>query len=155
MKSYYISIFVGLSFFFVNCKSSSKSASSTVIAKPQVQEIVKNIKIDKEFVKEGKNMMMNIEAAALEEKAKGLLKLIISYSGGCKEHDFELISKGNYLKTNPPKINLYLIDNQKEDPCRSIITDTLFFNLEHIKYPSGDKLILLINDSEKTIEYAY
>lgn len=155
MKSYYIKLIAVVAFICANCKGGSKTTAIAVVSIVPTEESIKNVVIDRQFSKEGKNLRAHIDKAEMTESRKGLLKLIISYSGGCKEHMFELISKGNYFKTNPPKINLYLVDSQEEDPCRSIVTDTLFFNLENIKYPAGDKLLLIINDSEKTVEYVY
>ncbi|HEX55125.1 MAG TPA: hypothetical protein ENF49_03240 [Candidatus Altiarchaeales archaeon] len=61
------------------------------------------------------------------------LKLIISYSGGCREHEFNLIWNGAFLESYPPKIELFLSHDSKDDHCEAFLTKTLYFDLKSIK----------------------
>lgn len=52
------------------------------------------------------------------------LELTLSYTGGCEEHHFELVSDGSILESSPPIIILGLIhDNQ--DLCDALITESI------------------------------
>lgn len=53
----------------------------------------------------------------------------VSYSGGCKQHTFEVIWSENYEKSNPPSTGLLLLHNAHGDACEALITETLSFSL--------------------------
>lgn len=128
--------------------NSAKSSSVGINHK----ETAKDVIIERGFSAENKNNRMNILSATLN---KDILKLIINYSGGCKEHDFNLYSTGLYAKSLPPQIQLHLIDSQDQDACRQLITDTLNFKLTNIKIPNTYKIIITVNEYEEKIEYVY
>ncbi len=86
------------------------------------------------------------------------LTVIVQYTGGCKDHDFQLYTDGNFLKSFPPKINLYLEHNSNNDFCKSILQDSLVFDIQNAKYPGKEnnyEVILLLDGFEKEIIYNY
>lgn len=84
-----------------------------------------------------------------------ILEIRVKYSGGCREHDFKLVSDKRYMKSMPPQLKLVLVHNNNQDHCRNLISRTLYFNISEIKYESQKKLLLLINDYPYKIEYLY
>lgn len=78
------------------------------------------------------------------------LKLVVSYSGGCREHEFKLFGSRSILKTNPPQAEIYLSHNHNADPCEAWITQNLKFDLRPLKnyfiqtFGSEDPLLLKI-----------
>lgn len=84
-----------------------------------------------------------------------ILRLIVSYSGGCEEHRFELFSKGHYSKSAPPSVDLHLFHDANGDACRSVIEDTLRFDVSLLKHEDSDKLLLDLNEYDRSVEYAY
>ena len=63
-----------------------------------------------------------------------ILKLNVSYSGGCKKHQFSLVEKKNLQRAkNIYEVHLQLIHNSNEDKCKKIVTEELFFNLLPLK----------------------
>ena len=58
------------------------------------------------------------------------LKTIVSYSGGCEEHDFYMIWPEVITMIYPPDFDVYLLHDANNDLCEAYLTDTLTFNLE-------------------------
>ena len=63
-----------------------------------------------------------------------ILKIKVSYNGGCKHHEFSLITKKDFQNIkNLHEINLQLFHNANKDNCKKIVTEELFFNLLPLK----------------------
>lgn len=60
------------------------------------------------------------------------LHINLSYSGGCKIHDFEIIWDGIVYTDEPCHMNLLLIHNANNDTCEALITRTIVVNLEEL-----------------------
>lgn len=60
------------------------------------------------------------------------LQINLSYSGGCKIHDFEIIWDGIVYTDEPCHMNLLLIHNANNDTCEALITGTVVVNLEEL-----------------------
>ena len=73
------------------------------------------------------------------EIIKDILKLTVSFIGGCHEHEFTLIASTGYEKDNPPIAHVLLAHNNKDDTCTDKISKTLLFDLSPLKEfdPSG------------------
>lgn len=80
-----------------------------------------------------------------------LLSIDVQYSGGSKEHTFELFSNQMMMKSLPPKMNLFLQHQANGDLAKALITKTLLFDLSLLSAPPG-LTILLLNNSEEAIE---
>jgi hypothetical protein len=133
-----------------SCKSSQQNTSAVNSKSPK--ESVKKPVTDPDFSPEEKNTRMNILDASIDQQKT--LHLIISYSGGCKEHEFNIYTSGHYIKTLPPKMNIWLVNEQNEDACRQLITDTLAFDLSGLIMKDYDKILFILNDdSRQTIEF--
>ncbi|MFO7445314.1 MAG: NigD-like C-terminal domain-containing protein [Ignavibacteriaceae bacterium] len=81
----------------------------------------------------------------------------LTYSGGCREHDFLLVAFSRFLKSNPVQADLLLTHNSHNDGCEALITKTnLSFDLSPLKNEYGrlnnnmnGKIILnIFNDKE-------
>lgn len=64
---------------------------------------------------------------------KDVLKLTVSYTGGCEEHEFRLYATKGLAKSNPPQVSVYLYHNGNNDTCEALPTEYLRFNLTPIK----------------------
>lgn len=60
------------------------------------------------------------------------LQINLSYSGGCKIHDFEIIWDGIVYTDEPCHMNLLLIHDANSDTCEALITRTIVVNLEEL-----------------------
>lgn len=89
-----------------------------------------------------------------------ILKLNVSYNGGCKKHQFLLVEKKNFQRAkNIYEVHLQLLHNSNKDNCKKIVTERLFFNLLPLKTKLQEEnidkkdmnLVLIINNI--TINY--
>lgn len=86
----------------------------------------------------------------LESNVEGdNLILLVQYGGGCEAHEWKLKTNGAYAKSLPPKITLNLEHNANGDRCRALLTDTIEFNLEPVRYLGTLELDVRILGYEK------
>ncbi len=89
------------------------------------------------------------------------LWLEVSYSGGCKEHEFEMLFNNAYQeqKNSEPAvsslINLSLKHEGNEDACRSIVQQNLRFDLKQIQTEGYPKLVIRLTNWEEKLIYSY
>jgi hypothetical protein len=81
--------------------------------------------------------------------------LDVSYSGGCEEHEFRLESNGAFSSTYPPEVEVTLKHNGNDDRCRGVIDKKLWFDLTPLKYDGTNRVLLVITNTETTLEYNY
>ena len=89
-----------------------------------------------------------------------IVKINISYSGGCRDHEFKLIAQNYFGESDSPKAELVLSHNSNLDPCEAFLTEEHSFNLLPLKYEfikkfekdSGTILMVL---EEKELVYSF
>ena len=65
-------------------------------------------------------------------REQDMLLINLSYSGGCKPLEFEIIWDGIVYVDEPCHINLLLINNENGDLCEAFITETIVVNLKEL-----------------------
>lgn len=138
-----------LIFLLNSCKNQSKTTGdSTVMQAEAYPEVI----VDQGYTNFKNKVLVTIKYMEIEDD---ILTLAISYSGGCAEHEFELISNGAYAKSYPPQLTLFLRHDDKEDRCRSIVDKKLNFNLKPVQYPGTGQVVLKFNNTKEYIHYNY
>ena len=61
------------------------------------------------------------------------LKVSVSYSGGCKLHEFTLVSSGEFLESDPVQLTVSIAHNDNDDSCEAYPTEDYYFDLTPIK----------------------
>jgi len=89
------------------------------------------------------------------EQHGDFLVIDVSYEGGCGEHDFQVVTKGDYTATYPPELKITLVHDRKADDCRSIIDEKRYFDLRPVQYAGTNKVLLVLTNTNKTLEYNY
>lgn len=84
-----------------------------------------------------------------------VLEIVLTYSGGCKEHEFNLMTTGAIMKSMPPQMEIMLYHKGNEDFCRALVTDTVRFDLGAIKPEGSGSLILRLQHYNDRIVYNY
>lgn len=82
-----------------------------------------------------------------------VLTLNVEYSGGCKEHTWELISNGSYAKSLPPQITVCLKHNNHEDACRRLTMGPISFNISKLKHAGNNELIIKCGEQQASYKY--
>lgn len=61
------------------------------------------------------------------------LTLTVSYSGGCKTHDFTLVTDGSFMESDPVQLAVILTHDANDDPCEAYLTGPYVFDLASIR----------------------
>ena len=80
-----------------------------------------------------------------------VLSVFVNYSGGCKDHSWELFSNGMYEKSLPPKISVCLKHTNNGDACRELKMEEVKFDIAKLKNPSNKTVIVKMGD--KSVRY--
>jgi hypothetical protein len=89
------------------------------------------------------------------------LFLTVTYSGGCKEHNFELVAWNYFvMKPNEIQADILLSHDSNSDSCKAIIKKELCFDLsplnsEYHKFfqSTTGTMVLLLEDSKIRYEF--
>lgn len=97
---------------------------------------------------------LDIESVILKDNS---LFIAVSYSGGCEEHDFELIGNPLIMKSLPPKRTIQLYHNANGDSCRSLLNEILEIDITDLAYDqtAGSEIILILEGWEEEINYIF
>ena len=61
------------------------------------------------------------------------LNISVSYSGGCKDHQFTLVASDTFLESFPVQLHAFIAHNANGDTCEAYPTENYRFNLTPIK----------------------
>lgn len=64
--------------------------------------------------------------------ADGQLLFDVSFSGGCKEHSFDLVVEDGILKTMPPGLRVFLKHESNDDMCEAWISEIVSVNVDDL-----------------------
>lgn len=86
-------------------------------------------------------------------------KLIVgvSYSGGCKEHLFELVGEEAISKSLPPQRTIRIIHSGEQDLCKAMIMRKLEFDIKNLAYQqkAGSEIILKLEGWDQQLKYTF
>lgn len=83
------------------------------------------------------------------------LMLQVTYSGGCEDHSFHLLSDGKYTATYPPEIVLHIRHDDHGDRCRGVVDEKRYFDLTNLRYPGTNRVRLVFEKTNKILDYIY
>ena len=81
----------------------------------------------------------------------GCIRIEVGYSGGCKEHEIELVKMPLFCGTPPiPDPIFYLTHDANGDLCEAFITEEIKYDLKLLKnqYPEGTDVVLMTTDKK-------
>ena len=81
-----------------------------------------------------------------------ILNIDVTYSGGCKTHNFELIGSNMVAKSLPPQRNVLLVHHANGDDCRELMGERLKFNIQNLTF-EGKDVMLRISNYDKEVLY--
>jgi len=136
-------IFVSLTVLMTvaECKSTKKVSENDAEAQATVQKMT----FYNEPFEDLKTDYFDIDSMAVENQK---LAVFVSYGGGCGEVDFNMYYKPQMMAVMPHRSNLFLTlaDN---DPCRSVVSKKLLFDLSVFnKEAKTGGIILNLNGKE-------
>jgi hypothetical protein len=63
------------------------------------------------------------------ELLNDVLVLSVAYTGGCAEHDFELLASSASVPDASPSVELALLHDPRGDACKALMEEELHFDL--------------------------
>lgn len=136
MRKYFTIIILLSAVLFLACHKKGMTGSKTTAPISKTSNNgsseIKNVIVDSNLdIANIGGASINVDSLAI---TGDVLSVFVNYSGGCKEHSFDLFSNGMYAKSLPPKLTLFLKHTDNDDGCRSLISQELKFNISAIKY---------------------
>jgi hypothetical protein len=64
---------------------------------------------------------------------RDILKMSVSYTGGCARHRFDLVASSRFLESEPPKVDALLAHDAGSDACPTLIAEDLAFDLTPLR----------------------
>ena len=132
--------------FILSCTAINKSGALRIPEDAQTVQIVK-----RESFRE-KSDPVNIKFV---QQSGDYLVFDVYYSGGCADHTFDLVSTGAFTPTYPPEVEIRLKHNSNGDGCRSVIDQKLYFDISPLKYAGTTQVLLVIANTNKTLQFNY
>lgn len=92
--------------------------------------------------------------------AADVLNLQLTYTGGCREHEFQLLGASDFAESAPASVRIHLTHNANGDDCKGIVRVELQFGLsplrEHYRevYRNTSGTIVL-QFHQRSIEYHF
>ncbi|ASS49735.1 MAG: hypothetical protein A3D31_09160 [Candidatus Fluviicola riflensis] len=85
------------------------------------------------------------------------ITLSISYSGGCKDHLFDLVGDEAISKSLPPQRTVRLVHTGEPDHCKALILKELEFDITELAYKQekGSEIILNIEGWKEPVKYIF
>ena len=121
-------------FSLVICKT-KKEATANVVVHGHPLSIITT-----DFSEYQNSASVTITAVLIE---KNVMKISVSYSGGCEKHEFKLVGSKLIQKSMPPKRGIMLFHNNNGDSCRSIVEEDLLFDISNLAYDGNEIMLLL------------
>ncbi len=144
-----------LTIILFSCKGTEDSTSTTP-KKSQKAETVSTVKPI--IIDANRKPSVELDFSVLKWSVKrDTLVAIVRYSGGCRDHSFNAYFSGGWLKSLPAQavIELEHIDVEN-DPCRSLVKDTLKFDMTALRYPgAGEIKVKWAGNNEMMALYRY
>ena len=86
-----------------------------------------------------------------------VLRVTVSYIGGCEEHQFELIGNPNIAKSLPPIRSIELVHKSNGDACKEKMEETLLINISNLahKQEAGSVIKLNLSGWKEQLIYTY
>lgn len=140
----------------LSCGVNKKVTKTTQFEDPSIA--VQEKYVQKAIIGEApkNNPTTEIKSAYIEEDT---LYLKVSYSGGCKEHVFDLVGDAVVMRSFPPKRSIVLVRNSHGDKCRELITREIMFELSEFQYVSSEEneaeIILQLENWTDPLHYKF
>ncbi|MDP6909598.1 MAG: hypothetical protein QF371_08835 [Flavobacteriales bacterium] len=138
------------------CKNNGQNTSSSSKITEEHVSVLQEIIVGQQRKPSGKPDFSVLDWTAFTDT----LRVIVSYSGGCEEHDFNAYFSGGWLKSLPPQALIELEHlNPNNDACRSLVKDTLYFDMKSIRYKGQNTVMVKWSGNGdkggKEIRYSY
>ena len=130
----------------MQCKTKKQATVTPTPAKEQDKgNPALTLDINKGYAWPGSTDPFKVLSAEISDQDSLIVE--VEYGGGCKEHQFKLITTGMLKKSMPPQCTVYLEHENNEDMCRALIRQKCAFYIGNLA-PNGETIVIQIFDHE-------
>lgn len=127
------------------CSNVKKIEDEAVKTIPVIPKAV----LSSDWASFGKSEPVAIENVTVKDNK---MMLSVKYSGGCGDHDFQLVGAKIISKSLPPQRAIKLFHYNNEDDCRELVLEELIFDISALAYNERE-ITLLLENYETPISY--
>ncbi|MEN9639145.1 MAG: hypothetical protein RLZZ262_1013 [Bacteroidota bacterium] len=143
-----ISVLLVSSLALMLCHCKSKKEAAVPTTNTEKREVIKGdpkrtLDIDNSYVWPGSTDPFKVLSAQISDQDSLIVE--VEYGGGCKDHEFRLVTNGNLKKSMPAQGTLYLEHESNDDMCRALIRQKLAFFIGNLA-KNGETIIIQLND---------
>jgi len=124
MKKIFSIIVISICLFFISCQ-----VHETVIPSENLSYIKDSTKYNQ--IISGSNIGEIFKLNSSERNGQ-YLNLSVSYSGGCKTHNFSVFWNGIFTYSNPLRATILITHDANYDNCESYLTEVLTLDLKQL-----------------------
>lgn len=151
MKSIYLSL---LFFSALSCVSEKEVVSEKNDSTPV--STINQKKINKATIGEKSSVSNPIQITSVSINGN-IMTIEVSYSGGCKLHEFQVIGSSMIAKSMPPIRSMQLIHTSNGDECKKLINETLTIDVSDLAYKKekGSEIFLTLDGWKEKVKYIF
>ena len=153
----FLILFFLLSVIF-SCKTQKNNNNCIFKKKKQVEESNLNDELAGSIYDFTKKEITSDSITIIDAKIIGnKLHLNVSYSGGCKNHDFKIIGNSLISKSLPPIRSVRLIHYANNDECKKLILGNLIIDITELAYKkeSGSEIYLQLEGVKERLLFTF
>lgn len=153
----FATLFFLLSLFY-SCRTQKNTQKCVFKKKSNVEDSTINVQLVNSILNFSKRERESDSISILATKVIGnKLHINVSYSGGCKKHDFQLIGDSMISKSLPPIRSLKLIHLANDDKCKKLILEELVIDISKLAYKqeAGSEIFLQLEGVKKRFLYVF
>lgn len=141
--------FIVISMFSVACHKKATKQTDETTPKEEAKT-AQEVKVDPAADMAATGSAYKLDSISLKGD---VLSVYVNYSGGCKDHSFELVSNGMYAKSLPPQLSLCLKHTGNDDMCKKLVMQELKFDISKVRYKTGSSVTIKVG--EQSVAYNY
>lgn len=152
-----IILFLALSSVFFACGAKKDATNTTKkeqvsINRPDLETMQIKATVGKQAATSDPIMSIDF----VEVKGNTLI-IDLTYGGGCKDHQFEVIGSEAIAKSLPPIRGIQLVHHANEDNCRAIVKKRLEVDITDLAYlkEKDSEIYLALDGWDQKILYKY
>ncbi len=141
-----------------SCKTQKNNKNCIFKKKNQVEESNLNDELAGSIYDFTKKEITSDSITIIDAKIIGnKLHLNVSYSGGCKNHDFKIIGNSLISKSLPPIRSVRLIHYANNDECKKLILGNLIIDITELAYKkeSGSEIYLQLEGVKERLLFTF
>lgn len=150
-------ILTGIVFMSCGTKKNAEAAEDTPVKNETYPTTMKIVKVTAEIGKINNSYVGDPITIDTIEIRRNIMYIDVTYSGGCEEHEFQVIGSNVTAKSMPAIRSVQLIHNANGDTCRELKKVKLEVYIENLaeQQTAGSQIYLTVDGWKGKLLYEY